>query len=1079
MSSALTDAREPAPGVVVGQARSVADLAALIDPDRLPTAEQQAVIGAPLGPALVVAGAGSGKTETLSMRIVYLLDHAKELFGREISPDQILCLTFTRKAAAEIAERAEERVLRVFGNDPDRPEPTVATYNSYAAGLVKEHGLRVGVDPDSVVLSDASLWQLASQVVENWTADIESGAAVSTVTGAVHKLAAGLADHGASTADMAGLCNAIADSIEVMPSTASKPAGQATGTMLKEALVFRNRAALAPVIDEYVRRKVAGSYLDFADQVAVAGDLAKLSTVRAVERARYRVVLLDEFQDTSSGQLTLFSDVFGGDHPVMAVGDPHQAIYGFRGASASSLVGFIDRFGGARKVLQFSLSVSWRNEAGVLAVANAASAPLRGATRVDVKTLRSKGAELGRAEPERKRASVIAHFFKDLDAEAEGVVEHLLASRAELENTSRVVTGPVTAAILCRARRQIPAFVAALRERGVGYEVVGLGGLLDIPEVVDLVALLEVAHDPSRGDSLMRLLTSERVALGIVDLAALGDWSEELAGPHAERDVEPSIVDALEELPRAGWSSRNGRGISETARTRLMDLREVVAGVRSHTYLSLPDLVTFASRAWGLDIEAALGRAAAAPGRALDTFVEATRSFAASAERATLGAFLAWLAAAREEEGGLDAPVAEPDPQAIQIQTVHSAKGLEWDVVAIPGLVDGAFPKASVPTDKRPWHADVGWLSESGSVPWPLRQDSADLPQWPWEEAGTFADYRAILEDFRREAGTYRVAEERRLFYVAITRARSHVILSGAWWGDGLQPRRESPYVAELLESGLVNREAWAAQPANDDRREPQAQAAVSWPPALTDTQRSRRELAQEVRDAIAAGPRDTGLPLQMEIEAILREQARRAERVNEVEMPAHLSSTALVAIARDSDAFALSLRRPIPVEPTVAAQRGSAFHAWIEAHFGHSSLLAEEDFGPTGDDGLDLTELQETFLASPWAARTPTHVEVDVEVPVGPVTVRSRIDAVFPAGGGLDRETVVDWKSGRAPSDPAELASREVQLAAYRLAWSKWRGLEVEDVDAAFFYAASGETVVPERLLDEAEILALVARGS
>src|SRR6187431_2927788 len=164
-------------GVVSGLGRGAAELAHLIDPDRRLTGEQEAIVSAPLGPALVVAGAGSGKTETLSLRILYLLDHAQELFGADISPDEILCLTFTRKAAAEIAERSERFIAHAFDpvgprgpvRDPERPAPAVATYNGYSAALALEHGLRVGVDPDSTVLTQAALWQLAWRVVEEWT----------------------------------------------------------------------------------------------------------------------------------------------------------------------------------------------------------------------------------------------------------------------------------------------------------------------------------------------------------------------------------------------------------------------------------------------------------------------------------------------------------------------------------------------------------------------------------------------------------------------------------------------------------------------------------------------------------------------------------------------------------------------------------------------------------------------------------------------------------------------------------------------------------------------------------------------
>jgi DNA helicase-2/ATP-dependent DNA helicase PcrA len=192
------------------------------------------------------------------------------------------------------------------------------------------------------------------------------------------------------------------------------------------------------------------------------------------------------------------------------------------------------------------------------------------------------------------------------------------------------------------------------------------------------------------------------------------------------------------------------------------------------------------------------------------------------------------------------------------------------------------------------------------------------------------------------------------------------------------------------------------------------------------------------------------------------------------------LSTSALVAMRRDRDAFARQLRRPVPVEPTAAAHTGSALHAWIEAHFGHVPLWEDEDVSDDSAVGVDA--LKRTFLASEWAARTPSHVEADIELPMAGVTIRSRIDAVFAAGAGagagLDRVTVVDWKSGSPPRDPQERQARDVQLAMYRLAWAAREGLEVEQVDAVFYYVAADATVRPERLLTREEIEALIVGG-
>ncbi len=1085
-------------GAVHGRLRGADELVSLIGAGLHATGEQRRVIEAPFGPTLVVAGAGSGKTHTLALRFLYLLDHASVLAGRDLAPDEILCLTFTRKAAGEIAERVTGYLDKAFGADPHRPLPAVSTYNAYAAGLVAEHGLRIGIDPESVVLTDAALWQMASRVAEEWAGDLAFDGSLSTAATAVSSLAAALADHGRVPADLAHLLEGLTSAIEALP---LGPKQRTDKEKRAAAAKSRARASLAALVERFVATKRAGSSLDFSDQIAFARELATITSVRSLERVRFSAVLLDEYQDTSPGQIDLLRSMFGGEVPVMAVGDPNQAIYGFRGASEGALAGFVDDFGGGVGE-RLTLSVSWRNSTEVLRAANAVTEPLRNATRVPVPVLTSRFGALGMTERERDDPSVTARVFRDAAEEAAGVVDALLERRAALDASREQGERGVETAILCRVRRQFPLLVAALRRAGVEFQVVGLGGLLDTPAVVDLVALLEVAHDPSRGDSLMRLLSGERMVLGIRDIAALGDWAEELAGPRDSRDSEPSIVDALFALPVQGWVSRDGRSIGAIARDRLGRLCDIVGAIRSHTYLPVAELVSFAARSAQLDIEANI--AARAQGRAqgdeaLDALVEAARTFSSGIDHATLGGFLSWLDAAREREDGLDSPVEVPRPGAVQVMTVHAAKGMEWDLVAVPGLSDGVFPNVGVSGElDEPVYRWGGWLENARHLPWPLRRDAALLPEWKWEGARDFKEFQASEQAFRVAAGAHAIQEERRLFYVALTRARSDVILTASWIGEGIAVRPVSLYVRELVDLGIVSADGWAPRPkdgrgaeeggAAEDAAETEAEfkvAPVSWPTVPSAVQGGRMAFAAEVLAALARGQVAGGeeLPHELEIEAMLAEDRKDGSAASSVVLPAHLTSTALVALARDRESFALAYRRPIPQEPAPSARRGSAFHAWAEAYFNRPALVdvddwLDDDGGPRGSslaEGDEVARLCGSFLASEWAGRRPTAIEANVEVPVGGVILRCRIDAVFPVGDGLDRVTVVDWKTGGPPQDAKDRAAREVQLAVYRLAWSAWRGIPLEAVDALFFYVATGQTVRPERLMVEEEIVRLL----
>ncbi|QHT56464.1 UvrD-helicase domain-containing protein [Cellulomonas sp. H30R-01] len=1147
---------------------SAAQIAALVGQPP-PTPEQERVVESPLAPALVVAGAGSGKTETMAARVVWLLANGL------VAPEQVLGLTFTRKAAAELAERVRRRLRRLAraaaeegvvlpgaavlaGADGDGlgglVRPTVATYNAYASSLVSDHALRLGLDPSARLLGEAAQWQLAHEVVEAWTGDVDTDAATSTVVDAVLSLSGALDEHLLTPAEAQAGIAGIVDAINATP----HGPGKRTEPYRDVAALVRllgERSRVLDLVATYRDRKRAADAIDFGDQVALAARLAlDVPEVAAGERARFRVVLLDEYQDTSYAQLTLLAALFGDGHPVTAVGDPHQSIYGWRGASAGGLEGFPTSFpvvgpdGDRRPADVHSLSTSWRNDRRILDAANVVAAPLRASTsRVEVPVLAARpGAGDGR---------VHAHVAETVEDEARAIAEFVKARwRPAGAGVDRV-----TAAVLCRKRSQFPVVQRALRAAGLPVEVVGLGGLLATPEVVDLVAALQAAHDPSRGDALMRLLTGGRTRLGAADLHALGAWSAELAGraggggragrdPGVQADVvdERSIVDALDELPRPGWRSATGRELSATARTRLADLARLLTALRSHTYLAVPELVGEAERLLGLDIEVA-ARAGVSPGRAranLDAFRDVAVEFARTADHPTLGGFLAWLDAADTRESGLDMPVAEPDPDAVQVITVHAAKGLEWDVVAVAGLVDGVLPATRTRGKDGP--KDSAWLTGLGTLPYPLRGDRHDLPDFPYAGAEHHKDLEERRQRFVLDAGAHQVAEERRLAYVALTRARTDLLLSAAWWGDSSGARVLSIFLEELVTAGLVTEDGWMPPPeaGTGNPREDQVLSAV-WPadPFAADDGPGRRPAVEEAAalvraaltvatstaedasrgavddravghdagtgapapghgttaavpgdgttataDVVAAGPPGAA-PSRWEhlADRLLAEQDRVRRPDGGVELPAHLSASSLVRLHADPAEFARGLRRPVPREPSPQARRGTRFHAWVEGWYGAASLVDVDALPGADDDSTpvdgDEEALRASFLRTPWADRSPLAIEVDVETSVDGYVLRSRIDAVFPDQERTDVEgravVVVDWKTGAPPTDPDARASRELQLAVYRLAWSRWTGTPLDLVRAAFCYVGTGETVYPQRLLGEDEITALLRRAT
>ena len=349
-----------------------------------PTAEQAAVIEAGPRPLLVVASAGSGKTETMAARVVWLVANGL------VAPDQVLGLTFTRKAAAELSQRIGIRLRGLeraglwtppaedgSGAEVLGGTPSVSTYHSYAGRLVREHALRLGIEPEFRVLTEAGAWQLAAEAVSRWDGPMEVvSKAESTVIEAVMSLAGEMAEHVRTSAEVMDHLDAVITALEKLPD------GEGKGSLapVKEALgVLRERRAVLPIVEAFVRLKREREALDFADQVALAARVAgSVPRVGQVERERFKAVLLDEFQDTSEAQLTLLRSLFHDDSVALtAVGDPNQSIYGWRGASATTLLRFPAEFAGADGPADvLPLSTSWRNDELLLAAANVTAAPL-------------------------------------------------------------------------------------------------------------------------------------------------------------------------------------------------------------------------------------------------------------------------------------------------------------------------------------------------------------------------------------------------------------------------------------------------------------------------------------------------------------------------------------------------------------------------------------------------------------------------------------------------------------------------------------------------------------------------------
>jgi DNA helicase-2/ATP-dependent DNA helicase PcrA len=473
----------------------------------------------------------------------------------------------------------------------------------------------------------------------------------------------------------------------------------------------------------------------------------------------------------------------------------------------------------------------------------------------------------------------------------------------------------------------------------------------------------------------------------------------------------------------------------------------------------------------GLDIEVAARPGGPLARADLDAFTDVAATFTGEGPEPTLGAFLAYLTAAQQEEFGLEAGRVG-DSDSVKLLTVHAAKGLQWLAVFVPGLAMG---ERSQVFPARP-RVSTRWTDNARLIPFGLRGDAGDLPELLGLDA-------ASLEAFADACAARDLAEERRLMYVAATRAAFWLGCSGYWWGEGGSSRLgPSLFLTEVRLSGAVV-DTWAPEP--DPDAENPLLASVQeqdWPrtPAGRHYE-AVREAASFVQAAMVRGPVDepTEDPLiaawRRDADLLLAERGQRRGEP-EVALPARLSVSSLVSLARDPAELARQVRRPMPRPPARQARRGTAFHRWLEQRYGQQRLIDDSDlFGPDDDEPAeDLTELRARFEQGEWADRWPQAVEVPFETLVGDRLIRGRIDAVFAdsPGGGYD---VVDWKTGLPPQSEAERHAVSVQLAAYRLAWAALSGVPVTQVRAAFYYVAHDQTVRPADLLDEAGLAALI----
>lgn len=1031
--------------------------------------EQLDAITAPLSPAVIIAGAGTGKTTVMAARVVWLVGTG------QVRPEEVLGLTFTRKAAAELAGRvaaALEKAGVLSGDDTEGAE-LILTYDSFAARLVSEFGLRIGLDNDPVMLMGASRFRLAARAVAAASGPFHSISRLghASIPERVLELDAQMQSHLVEAVDVRDFGQRARSRFEEAPLWR----GKQLAVIAESLAALDERVELLGLVSDYQDLKTGLGLVEYADQLRRAVQLTQMApAVGGALRARFKVVLLDEYQDTSAAQAILLRKLFSGDvpdtgrgFPVTAVGDPHQAIYGWRGAAANNILDFPALFPLVDGSLAPRLTLRTNRRSGqrILDAGNDIAADLDGGDGVAL--IAPEGTASGR---------VRAMRFGTQTEEFEWLAEEVIHQRAAGTPWSEI-------AVLVRRNKTLSEVFEVFRDRDIPTEIVGLGGLLHLPEVAPVVATLRVLDDVAANPEVASLLSGPRWRLGLADLEALGARARELAGArnHGQAlgqlsaqladvvlDADPAeVVSLLEAVNDPGDGA-----ISPEGSSRLAAFSAELSELRRHAHDPVVELVRRVVQTLGLEVELLARRGADVT--QLARFIGAISDYVDVDGDGSLSGLLAWLDAEDAHGVGLEQSVPS-DEDSVKLLTIHRAKGLEWHTVFLPSLGEGYFPSTA--------RSGI-WPTRAALLPSPLRGDAQGIPQ-----LGVY-DKKGI-DQFKAESRTDHRAAEDRLAYVAVTRAKQVLVASTHAWPPGLKKQREpSVYFTKIHAAGGSGPDAPSIPETNPV---PSIDAIARWPlhldPAVVAERRVAADLVGQAATLLAAGaspgalddwvwhsgtagPEDAALLAGWDEDALLLFDQHARRRARSVALPDGLSATALMAMRANPQEFAQQLLRRMPRRPSAAASLGSRFHEWVQHRFDATAAFEELE-ALQGPHPAGLAALIAAFEAGQFSQRTPRGVEVPFLLTWESQVLRGRIDAVYAWDADDLDYLVVDWKTSNQPADP-------LQLAVYRQAWAQAHDIEERRVGAGFYHVLADRLSIvdaPASLIGDALAVAEEAR--
>ena len=874
---------------------------------------------------------------------------------------------------------AEELASRLREALPDLAddgrEVEVTTYHGFAYGILQEFGAIVGVERDTDIVGPGFVRQLFHEAIAGGTyGELDLTWIPSRVDSAVD-LGSQLARNLRTASEL------------LTPDGADD--------------VVRERIELAGIVDRYDRAKRNLGVVDYGDLILLTHRLlSRHPEIAKRIRNRYSVALLDEYQDTDPAQRELLRAIFGDGFPVTAVGDADQTIYEWRGASTTNFEGFPDHFpsGDGTPAGTLPLTENRRSASLILDAAHQIRQVLYGETPFP--RLRPvTGAPAG---------GVQAEFLRTAVDEAEWIAAEIV----RLNTEERVAWADM--AVIFRKNGDMALIRDALQEQGVPVEVGSLGGLLDLPDVADLHAWLRTIERPGDSVALARLLLGPRYRLGMSDIAVLSRWiypKRALLGDDPEAGwplVE--AIDKLEEIPDLRSPAKQRLERFRTHYRRFLELAQ------GSSLVDLCRRILDETGMWN-EVEAREPAAALTARVNLYRFLDLAEEWSPLRGRPTLQAFLSYLDLIADDRSAAELDTANVGAEdAVVLLTVHRAKGLEWDTVFVPTLTKGVFPVTGGAMD------DPDSLARF--VPYELRLEA------PVPSGLTGEDRRDALRAIRDR-------QEWRTAYVAVTRAKTRLYLSGSHWhGSAKNPRSPSPVMEATANADGIEIRRHVDDPGDmpismsivSTQGAPDPLFPEGWRQAVRSTM-----VDPSWAESLAAGGGDTYDAAVDQMRMIL-DNMPDITPTGSVEEATDTSVTSLVTLAECPQRFYWSEVDPLPRRRRSAMQRGIQIHRLIERHGrGEMALddLTDDLYDVTSDDGpaSDGLSAYQVYLGSRFAEIKPRFVESPIDIGLPSGRVRGRVDAVYePTPGHWE---IVDFKSGTNKGSDAAI----VQLQAYAVA--------------------------------------------